>query len=415
MTTSTDNVRSIRPTGPDKVLRIVAGLHAGASRNLADQEMLVVGSGDDCDIVLADTGVAAHHALITLVGGVFTLRALDAPLRVEGKPLHPGDPVELLPLQRIDLGEAAIAFGGRDEAAWEALFPAIADKASKQRARPFLRRLPLIAASAVLALAVVAVVAALIPRRNDQVDAQAYLQSLVPQYGISQGKVSAGVNGMPVLSGTVESEAVRNRIQQELGQVGVTATLALRTGEDMARDVREVFRMEGVNADTRYLGNGEVEINGAFEQARLEQILKSRAMADVGVTKFVPGNRVTSTTAAPPSANAQASAVVQPPVDIVAVVKGKEPYVVDSDGEQYPVGARIPGHGKLIGIGSQIWVEGMNGEIKQVRPVTAAELAARAAAEAGTTFDNVVGSMNADAGPARETQTSSPAATDTKR
>ena len=413
MTTGSDNVRSIRPNGSDKVLRIVAGLHAGASRNLADQEMLVVGSGDDCDIVLADTGVAAHHALITLVGGVFTLRALDAPLRVEGKPLHPGDPVELLPLQRIDLGEAAIAFGGRDEAAWEALFPAIADKAGKQRARPFLRRLPLIAASAVLALAVVAVVAALIPRRNDQVDAQAYLQALVPQYGISQGKVSASVNGMPVLSGTVESEAVRNRIQQELAQAGVTATLALRTGEDMARDVREVFRMEGVNVDTRYLGNGEVEINGAFEQASLERILKSRAMADVGVTKFVPGNRVTSTTPSAPSPNAQASAVVQPPVDIVAVVKGKEPYVVDSDGEQYPVGARIPGHGKLIGIGSQIWVEGMNGEIKQVRPVTAAELAARAAAEAGTTFDNVVGSMNAEASPAGETRTS--AATETKQ
>lgn len=414
MTTSADNVRSIRPSGADKVLRIVAGLHAGASRNLADQEMLVVGSGDDCDIVLADTGVAAHHALITLVGGVFTLRALDAPVRVEGKPLHPGDPVELRPLQRIDLGEAAIAFGGRDEAAWEALFPAIADKASKQRARPFLRRLPLIAASAVLALAVVAVIAAMIPRRNDQVDTQAYLQALVPQYGISQGKVSTAVNGIPVLSGTVESEAVRNRIQQELGQTGVTASLALRTGEDMARDVREVFRMEGVNVDTRYLGGGEVEINGALDQAKLQQILQSRAMVDVGVAKFVPGNRLTSTVAAP-SAGTQTNAVIRPPVDIVAVVKGKEPYVVDSDGEQYPVGARIPGHGKLIGIGSQIWVEGMNGEIKQVRPITAAELAARAAAEAGTTFDNVVGSMNADASPAGETKTPSPAATETKQ
>lgn len=409
MTTGSDNVRSIRPNGSDKVLRIVAGLHAGASRNLADQEMLVVGSGDDCDIVLADTGVAAHHALITLVGGVFTLRALDAPLRVEGKPLHPGDPVELRPLQRIDLGEAAIAFGGRDEAAWEALFPAIADKASKRRARPFLRRLPLIAASAVLALAVVAVVAALIPRRNDQVDAQAYLQALVPQYGISQGKVSEGATGMPVLSGTVESDAVRNRIQQDLVQAGVTATTALRTGEDMARDVREVFRMEGVNVETRYLGNGEVEINGALDQAKLQEILQSRAMADVGAAKLVPGSRLTSTAATAPAANAPSSVALQAPVDIVAVVKGKEPYVVDSDGEQYPVGERIPGHGKLIGIGSQIWVEGMNGEIKQVRPVTAAELAARAAAEAGTTFDNVVGS--ADAASVGAAQTPPPAET----
>ena len=72
--------------------------------------MILVGSGDDCDIVLADQGVARHHALINLIGGMSSLRALDAPLRVDGQPLHPGDPVELRGLQRIQLGEAAIAY-----------------------------------------------------------------------------------------------------------------------------------------------------------------------------------------------------------------------------------------------------------------------------------------------------------------
>ena len=42
----------------NNVLRIVDGLHAGASRVLADEEMILVGSGDDCDIVLADDAVA---------------------------------------------------------------------------------------------------------------------------------------------------------------------------------------------------------------------------------------------------------------------------------------------------------------------------------------------------------------------
>src|SRR3546814_14580039 len=67
---------------PGNVLRILAGLHAGASRDLAEQEMILVGSGDDCDIVLADQGVARHHALINLVGGLSSLRAPDATLRV---------------------------------------------------------------------------------------------------------------------------------------------------------------------------------------------------------------------------------------------------------------------------------------------------------------------------------------------
>src|SRR3546814_11263231 len=94
---------------PGNVLRILAGLHAGASRDLAEQEMILVSSGDDCDIVLADQGVARHHALINLVGGMSSLRALDAPLRVDGLPLLPGDPVELRGLPRIELGEAESA------------------------------------------------------------------------------------------------------------------------------------------------------------------------------------------------------------------------------------------------------------------------------------------------------------------
>src|SRR3546814_3665097 len=83
---------------PGNVLRILAGLHAGASRDLAEQEMILVGSGDDCDIVLADQGVARHHALINLVGGMSSLRALHAPLRVDRSEEHTS---ELQSLMRI--------------------------------------------------------------------------------------------------------------------------------------------------------------------------------------------------------------------------------------------------------------------------------------------------------------------------
>ena len=389
-----DNVRRLHPVDAPrgKVLRIVAGLHAGASRGLADQEMLVVGSGDDCDIVLADTGVAAHHALITLVGGTFTLRALDAPVRIEGKPLHPGDPVEVLALQRIDLGEAAIAFGNDDEASWDALFPAIADPARKRSARPLMRRLPLFAAGAVLVLAIVAVVAAFLPRRNAQIDAQAYLQSLIPTHAISKAKVGVDGNGVPVLSGTVESQAVRDRIQQQLADAGVQASLSLRTGEDLARDVREVFRMSGIGVQTRYLGDGKVEINGDVDEKKFKQVLQSRALAEVEVTA-VPGDKLRPLVDDGEN-GAVAAAPQVTPVDIVKVVPGKVPYVVDNAGMQYPIGAEIPGHGKLIMIGRQITVQGADGAIKQVRPVTAAELAARASA---SDFNNVSNGTDAQA------------------
>lgn len=390
-----------------RVLRIVAGLHAGATRPLADQEMLVVGSGDDCDIVLADTGVAAHHALVTLVGGAFTLRALDAPLRVEGKPLHPGDPVEVRPLQRIDLGEAAIAFGSSDPSAWDALFPAIAQPGRRRRGKPFLRQLPLIAAGAVVALLLVAVVASVLPRRGAQVDSKAFLQAMVPQHGITDSAITTDANGDFVLSGTVETDAVRSKIQQQLQEAGVQATVALRTGENLAGAVREVFRASGIAVQTKYLGDGRVEISGeGLDQEKFGQVLRSRAMADVGAAELVAGEQLTaSATAGTEEAKGGPAAPAVPPVDIVTVVRGNQPYVVDSDGNQYTVGMTIPGHGRLAFIGRQISVEGPNGEIKQIRPITAAELAARAAASEGAQFSNVNTPANVAAGSARAVNT----------
>ncbi len=138
-------------------LRILSGLHVGASRPLAEKEMILVGSGEDCDIVLSDSGVAPHHALIGLLGGAFSVRALDAPLRIGGQPLHPGDPMEMATLQRIELGQAALAVGNVDDPAWSTLLPAYDGTRPAPAPAPYMRRLPAVAAFAVLSLMSVAI------------------------------------------------------------------------------------------------------------------------------------------------------------------------------------------------------------------------------------------------------------------
>jgi hypothetical protein len=149
--------------------------------------------------------------------------------------------------------------------------------------------------------------------------------------------------------------------------------------------------MAGIAVGTRYIGENTVQIEGTVDQAQFEKVLASRALADVGV-KVMPGEQLAAASPDGKADDEKAAVAALPPVDIVAVVRGREPYVVDANGEQYPDGTVIPGHGKLIGIGSKIYVEGPGGEIKQIRPITAAELAARAAA---SDFSNVVGSPDA--------------------
>ena len=58
MTTPAPDQPAHPPDHGDAVLRIVSGLHVGATRPLARREMILVGSGDDCDVVLADASPA---------------------------------------------------------------------------------------------------------------------------------------------------------------------------------------------------------------------------------------------------------------------------------------------------------------------------------------------------------------------
>ena len=381
-------------TGPDAieaghVLRIIAGLHSGASRSLADQEMILVGSGDDCDIVLADAGVASHHALISRVGGRFSLRALDAPLHVGTSLVHPGDPVELANVQRVGLGDAALAFGAEDDPAWDTLAPGIAAvrTAPARAAVPYLRRLPAVAAVAALSLASLAIFAAVMPARDAKVDPRERLEVLIPEYGIDDGRATRDLHDNLVLTGTVKDAGARERIVRMLEAEGIGARVDLRTGDDIARDVQEVLRSQGLSAKTRYLGNGDVEVSGRFEdEVALREASLSRAMRDVkGINRVVPLNSVA--VAGDPAVPGAAPAAAKPVTErVVAIVRGKDPHVVGAEGRKYAVGSEIPGRGRLISITeSSAHALTPDGQLQQIK----VEPAVDAAKEDTGVFANV--------------------------
>ena len=333
------------------VLRVVSGLHSGAERELAGGEMILVGSGEDCDMVLADAGVASHHALLSFLDGRFSLRALDAPLHVGTAMIHPGDPVELDRVQRVGIGEAAIAFGAADDAGWERLVPGgLGPRPAPERvARPYTRRLPAIAAIAALSLASLAIFAAVMPQKEEAPDGRDQLQRLIPEYGIDDGQASLDPNGRLVLTGTVADTATRERIARRIADDQIDARLELRTGDDIAGDVAEILRGQGITARTRYLGNGDVEVTGSFEdEAALRAASFSRAMREVkGVARVIPVDVSGSAVA-----RRQAPAAPPKPVRIrvASIVRGDNPHLVSGKGDRYEVGAELPGIGTLVSI-----------------------------------------------------------------
>ena len=349
------------------VLRIVSGLHAGASRPLARREMVLIGSGDDCDVVLADAGVAAHHALLNVVDGRFHLRALDAPLQLPGGTLHPGDPVEGAQVQRITLGEAAIAFGRSDAVEWLGLAPGPGGEMPLVQARPaFASRMPMIAGIAVLALAALAIVAALMPAPQPPVDVEQRLRELAREFEVSEVDIRRDVDGRAVLSGTVDDAATRGRLEERLAGEGLEASVALRSGHDLAVDVAEVMRTGGYAVRAEYLGDNNVRVTGDLgeDEAALRAFLTSRAMIETGVNRVEPVNL---------RQPAEAVADTAPAADegkahIVSIVRGETPHIVDADGNVYHDGAIVPGWGELVSIGQFAHVLRDDGTLVKLTP-----------------------------------------------
>lgn len=370
-------------TAERRLLRIVSGLHAGACRELAEREMILVGSGDDCDIVLADNGVAHHHALISVVDGHFQLRALDAPLQLEGRTLHPGDPVEMDRLQRVGLGEAALAFGLEDDPAWLALAPDEEQPAAVRARRftePITRRLPLVAAVAVLSLASLAIFVAVVPSAESKIEPEARLQELAREFQVSGRKIEKDVNGKPVLAGMVADAAVRRDLQERVAKEELDVTLVLTTGEDLAINVSEVLRAGGFPAErTRYLGRGRVEATGYFEDPEaFTAFVQTGAVVATGVREIVPINLA--------NVEEEAPAAAAGPVRIVSYERGEDPYLLDEHGNEYRVGMEIPGEGVLNSLGKHAMVTTPEGDIKRIaiRPIREDEKAESADDEPAT-------------------------------
>ena len=357
------------PDAGEAVLRIVSGLHVGASRPLSRREMVLVGSGDDCDVVLADEGVAAHHALLNVVDGRFHLRALDAPVELPGRTLHPGDPVEIGQVQRIGLGHAAIAFGRADAPEWLLVAPAadLGEGAGPPRRKvPLTSRLPMIAGIAVLALAALAIAAAMMPAKPPPVDVEQRLRQLAQAHGVSDMAVSRDVDGEAVLSGTVGDRSTLARLRKQVEAEALPASVNLRTGEDLANDVGEVMRAAGYPVRAEYMGDNDVRVTGHLgnDETAVRAFIVDRAVRETGVNRVEMVNLDTPVAPAGDEAAAGDGAKVR----IVSIVRGDAAHVVDADGEQYRPGDIVPGWGELVSIGQHAHVLQADGLLVKLVP-----------------------------------------------
>lgn len=358
-------------TAPDKpetgglTLRLFDGMHVGAERALADGETVVIGCGDDCDVILSDAGVAVHHCYLGVRDGVMSLRAMDAPAKVDGETLRPGDPHVLAPFAMVSLGNASFAAGPR----WSEQWRDMARIGSSAGGAVVQRSASLRWAAWLLGLGVLAILVGWYwserpAQTMTPAETRVQLTKIVHDLkldGVSIGRVDK--RGSLLVTGVVgkpESVAALRAALVKDGLDGVR--LAVRDGPSIAADMQELLRNADppVAATTRWLGgtHNTILVSGHFgDGGALKHAMASNSIQALNQDYNLSVSQQNLDNLQPDFGT------VPDGKQIVTVVEGGDaPYLITTDHSRYYVGGTLPGGGVFEGLdGGQLLVRDQSG------------------------------------------------------
>jgi type III secretion system YscD/HrpQ family protein len=374
-------------------LRVLSGLHEGASTPLYESSWLILGSGKHCDVVLIDDGIADQHCLIGYQAGRVTVRGLDGIVLARGRALESHETITPSEYEVLQIGKVGLAFGLANSPNWAKTF-AEAEKylvteihstntadiidhglqlndmhPADDRSAPMLdvtgktsfkrsffdRRAQLaMRLFAVLFLTLGGVAGSWhgASQANNTAQSKAGVMKIITDMGFTELVLSKGSGGLDLLTGVIPTEASRADLVNVLAKKGFRPASDIVTGEHLAMAVQNEFRQRGWNVTTNYLIGGTVLVDGLAmspEVKALEsQIL--RGIKGVKQLAFVKDG-ANSVNDSPPMASSLVVAAPtknKPVVDgksdgkrITGVVSGDDGYLITADGSRYAPGAMM--------------------------------------------------------------------------
>jgi type III secretion protein D len=314
-----------------------SGLHGGAQVALLPGALLLIGADANCDVVLADDGVAPRHLSLLAGAQAIELRAFDGAL---GVTMNGGETTTLAPGLRHELhhGTTLTLAGSAVELTLDCGAPVETPPpvAHNLQAPPPRRWLRATAAAGLFATIAVSVGVAAMMRGGSAPAAPSKeaLTSLIAESGLQTVVRIVDENAAPTLRGIVEPAAAQ-ALQQRLAERGWRVALRLQSPAELLAATENVFRTHGVAARLAYLGDGRIEAAQVdADEPMLLQLAQTarRDVADLAELRFAPGPR----RRAPPA---------DPGKRLTAIVSGPTPYVATADNSRYLVGALLPdGH-----------------------------------------------------------------------
>ncbi len=313
-------------------LKVLTGKHAGAEHPLLASDFLLVGSSDDCEIIMTDEGIAPHHCLISRQGRDVLVRPLDAAVGTGEEQWAPGQMQTVSLGQSIRLGQSSIAIQSALPAIAAEEMPSSRQGSERQKNGAVWGTLLTSLCLLILTgLYFIGNVQAYWPGSDD-----AMVLATTPAFAIATPAQSPYVRAF-----IGDFNALETRLS--------SADVLPRGGDTLASDVKEILRLSGIAATARMLEPGRVEISGYFGDGRqAASVIQSRAMRDIEGLKQIVAVNLDQ-----PVEMENSDTPVKTFPRVIRLVTGPDPYLVTQDGSRYYPGARLPDGSVLADIDAE--------------------------------------------------------------
>jgi len=329
-------------------LLVVDGQHEGARAPLAVEGVTSVGTGLDCDIVLASAATDLTHTRVDISQehGQCKILVLEGSVGVGQDTAQVGDELPVPLDARISLGDSVFSLVPNSAVQAQANATVVATPVKKRS------QFTTLAATAVIGLCfVVAGVASFLAQQQKQppvVEAeQVSVESLLSGSEFAGVEVAMQDDGEQTLIGRVAKRADHIQLKSLLSTAGLSPALNVTIDEVFVEDVAAIYRLNGVEASIEMNGPGEVTVKtGVADDPFLEEV-EARAYQDV--PELVTLNRVNTP---PPVKEPEPERTFNelPGKRIKMVVANDPAFILTEDGSRYFIGAILPSGYKIKSI-----------------------------------------------------------------
>jgi type III secretion system YscD/HrpQ family protein len=328
-----------------KLFRVVGGAHEGAKVPLAPGEY-IIGSSEECDIILRDAAVAARHVVLTVGRATASVRLLERnTAHYRGRPLR-GQRKMLADYDIVGIGDAEFCL---HPPAGESA-PADAGESTARQAnikRRGASRVPYLTLGLALMAAGTWFAYATVTKHHDQLArtaARTQMERTLARMNLPDVRVAADRGGAVALTGFVPSREDAKRLTREKGLLTPTAAqMHFHVASDLVARVKE--HVDDPNLKIDYVGGGKIRVEGATERSAVKEKLKRLSGELKGVAALE--DRVTIVVPPPAPATPEIHAL---PFKIIGVYLGAMAHFQAEDGARYFPGGTLPDGAMVVSI-----------------------------------------------------------------